>query len=145
LQHQVAVIINVSHHENGASGREESYQLQGTLDPATGQITGVAGQAQVAMVSATWHHLQGQIYANAAVGATQDVVPPGGGAGTTRPFLGLGVGAQGAVVINDTVQFWLQAGPGATLTTGPGRPGSGGGTLISGGASAAAGVTITFP
>ncbi|HMC39721.1 MAG TPA: hypothetical protein VKI19_08675 [Acidimicrobiales bacterium] len=134
--HQVAVALNVSHHDDSHAGREDNVAVQGTIDAQSGNLTGVNAQVQEAFVSPVFHHLQGQVFGNASAGASADAT------GGFRPTVGIGAGAQGALVINDHMQVWVQVQDTASLS-GPGGAGHGGWTAANN-EQAAAGITVSW-
>jgi len=136
--HQLTVQLNVSHHDNDHAGREESYAVQGVIDPAGDQFLGATAQVQEALVSATRHHLQGQVFGNASAGMGAD------SSGRMQPLLQAGLGAQGSLVINDHFQVWVQAQDQVGLSAGPGNAGSRGGATVSNAEQASAGFTVSF-
>ncbi len=131
--HQVTAQLNVSHHDDDHPGAEQSYALQGGFDASTGHFTGAVFQVQDALVTATRHHLQGQVFGNASAGVAADP------SGVLRPVAQAGVGVQGNLVINNTFQVFLQAEDQASLMAGPR------GATVSNSEQVSAGIQITFP
>ena len=113
MARQVAVQLNVQHHPDGAAGREETYSVQGSWDPVTSTLTGAQGQAQVALVSATMHGLQGQLYGQVSAGAAFDAA----GAHATAGAAG---GAQINYNITKDTQVFLNGQVGYNATQGAG-------------------------
>jgi hypothetical protein len=131
--HQLTAQLNVSHHKDDQPGTEQSYALQGSIDAGTGHFTGAVFQVQDALVTATTHHLQGQVFANASAGMATDA------GGTLRPVGAVGVGVQGTVVVNDTFSVFLQAQDQASLMIGPR------GATAANSEQVSAGIQFTFP
>jgi hypothetical protein len=131
--HQITAQLDVSHHDDEHAGREESYAVQGSVDAASGHFTGAVFQVQEALVTATRHHLQAQIFGNASVGAGADA------SGVLRPVAQAGIGVQGNIVINDRVSVFLAAQDQASLMFGPR------GAAVSNSEQVSAGITITIP
>jgi hypothetical protein len=113
MARQIAVQLNVQHHPDGAAGREETYSVQGSWDPVTSTLTGAQGQAQVALVTATMHGLQGQLYGQVAAGAAFDAA---GGHAT----IGAAGGAQINYNITKDTQVFLNGQVGYNATQGAG-------------------------
>jgi hypothetical protein len=113
MARQVAVQLNVQHHPDGAAGREESYAVQGSWDPVTGTLTGAQGQAQVALVSATMHGFQGQLFGQVSGGAAFDAA----GAHATA---GAAAGAQINYNLTKDTQVFLNGQVGYNATQGQG-------------------------
>jgi len=113
MAQQVAVQLNVQHHPDGAAGREETYTVQGSWDPVTRTMTGAQGQAQVALVTATMHGLQGQLFAQVSGGAALDA------AGSHATF-GAAGGAQINYNITKDTQVFLNGQVGYNATQGQG-------------------------
>jgi len=113
MARQVAVQLNIQHHPDGAAGREESYSVQGSWDPVTGTLTGAQAQAQVALVTATMHGLQGQLYGQVSAGAAFD---PAG----AHAALGAAGGAQINYNITKDTQVFLNGQVGYNATQGQG-------------------------
>jgi len=131
--HQLTAQLNVSHHDDDHPGTEQSYAVQGSVDANTGHFTGAVVQVQDALVTATRHHLQGQIFGNVSAGAATDVT------GGFVPVVQAGVGVQGSVVINSTVTVFMQAQDQASLMFGSR------GVTASNSEQVSAGIQITFP
>jgi hypothetical protein len=113
MAQQVAVQLNVQHHPDGAAGREETYTVQGSWDPVTRTMTGAQGQAQVALVTATMHGLQGQLFAQVSGGAAFD-------AAGSHGSIGAAGGAQINYNITKDTQVFLNGQVGYNATQGQG-------------------------